>query len=251
MRGPYSTKDPEKIVIKGVYSFNNAFTRTPIAQLVSGQGNVTDGLILRITTEGLFIDDDVRGVGQREWDIKAWTMKSAEVWCPNVSPPGNDVKASPRKINFSLGLGLNADSRRGTPSPSESESSAFIIKLLKSCGGECKESSRAQARSSTRNSRRSSSRSSLDGSTSAHSTHSSDTDCTLKQSCELSGLHVLRASIRDQEGKKYVFILSQSEGWKVAVGLQKLRRGSQVRALGVAGMPMNEGKAILENLGFA
>ncbi|KIW73208.1 hypothetical protein PV04_01342 [Phialophora macrospora] len=148
MRGPYSTKDPDKIVIKGVYSFNNAFTRTPIAQLVSGQGNVTDGLILRITTEGLFIDDDVRSVGQREWDVKAWTMKSAE-------------------------------------------------------------------------------------------------------SCELSGLHVLRASIRDQEGKKYVFILSQSEGWKVAVGLQKLRRGSQVRALGVAGMPMNEGKAILENLGFA
>ena len=63
-------------------------------------------------------------------------------------------------------------------------------------------------------------------------------------------MHVLRASIRDQEGKKYVFILSQSEGWKVAVGLQRLRRGSQVRALGVAGLPQNEAKAILENLGF-
>ncbi|OQV03205.1 hypothetical protein CLAIMM_08280 [Cladophialophora immunda] len=147
MRGPYSTKDPDKIIIKGVFSFNNAFMRTPISQLVSGQGNVTDGLILRITTEGLFIDDDVRGVPQREWDVKAWTMKLAE-------------------------------------------------------------------------------------------------------SCELSGLHVLRASIRDQEGKKYVFILSQSEGWKVAVGLQRLRRGTQVRALGVAGLPMNEAKAILENLGF-
>ncbi|EXJ54998.1 uncharacterized protein A1O5_12737 [Cladophialophora psammophila CBS 110553] len=148
VRGPYSTKDPDKIIIKGVFSFNNAFMRTPISQLVSGQGNVTDGLILRITTEGLFIDDDVRGVPQREWDVKAWTMKLAE-------------------------------------------------------------------------------------------------------SCELSGLHVLRASIRDQEGKKYVFILSQSEGWKVAVGLQRLRRGTQVRALGVAGLPMNEAKAILENLGFA
>ncbi|OAL40057.1 hypothetical protein AYO20_00475 [Fonsecaea nubica] len=147
MRGPYSTKDPDKIIIKGVFSFNNAFMRTPISQLISGQGNVTDGLILRITTEGLFIDDDVRGVPQREWDVKAWTMKLAE-------------------------------------------------------------------------------------------------------SCELSGLHVLRASIRDQEGKKYVFILSQSEGWKVAVGLQRLRRGTQVRALGVAGLPMNEAKAILENLGF-
>jgi hypothetical protein len=66
----------------------------------------------------------------------------------------------------------------------------------------------------------------------------------------MAGLHILRASIRDQEGKKYVFILSQSEGWKVAVGLQRLRRGSQVRALGVAGMPMNEAKALLENLGY-
>ena len=66
----------------------------------------------------------------------------------------------------------------------------------------------------------------------------------------MSGLHVLRASIRDQEGKKYVFILSQSEGWKVAVGLQRLRRGTQVRALGVAGLPMNEAKVILESLGY-
>ena len=82
-RGPYSTNDPDKIIIKGVYSFNNAFMRTPIAQLITGQGNVTDGLILRITTEGLFIDDDVRGVPQREWDVKAWTMKLAEVLCPH------------------------------------------------------------------------------------------------------------------------------------------------------------------------
>lgn len=78
-RGPYTTTDQDKIIIKGVYSFNNAFMRTPIAQLISAQGKVTDGLILRITTEGLFIDDDVRGVPQREWDVKAWTLKLAEV----------------------------------------------------------------------------------------------------------------------------------------------------------------------------
>jgi hypothetical protein len=77
------------------------------------------------------------------------------------------------------------------------------------------------------------------------------TDDTLRQSGELSGIHVLRASIRDQEGKKYVFMLSQSESWKVAVGLQRLRRGSQVRALGVSGMPPNETKALIENLGWA
>ncbi|KIW88750.1 uncharacterized protein Z519_10797 [Cladophialophora bantiana CBS 173.52] len=204
VRGPYSTKDPDKIIIKGVFSFNNAFMRTPISQLVSGQGNVTDGLILRITTEGLFIDDDVRGVPQREWDVKAWTMKLAEVWCPSLSCFKNMDSCTPTR-EFYPGFGLNADSRREPPSPSEKESTAFVNKLLDTCRG----------------------------------------------SCELSGLHVLRASIRDQEGKKYVFILSQSEGWKVAVGLQRLRRGTQVRALGVAGLPMNEAKAILENLGFA
>ena len=78
VRGPYSTADPDKIVIKAVYLFNDLFPK-PVAQLVSGIGNVTDGLILRITTEGLFIDDDVRSVPQREWDIKAWTMKLVEV----------------------------------------------------------------------------------------------------------------------------------------------------------------------------
>lgn len=252
MRGPYSTKDPDKIVIRGVFTFNNAFMRTPISQLVSGQGAVTDGLILRITTEGLFIDDDVRGVPQREWDVKAWTLKLAEVWCPNISPLGSDKNFAPAKRNFSLGLGLTADPRREPPSPSQNESSAFVGKLLQACEGGCRKSSRAQPRSSVCTTRASdSSRSSQDTKASTNHTKRSDTDSTITQSCELSGLHVLRASIRDQEGKKYVFILSQSEGWKVAVGLQRLRRGSQVRALGVAGMPMNEAKAMLENLGYA
>jgi cell division protein FtsN len=83
-RGPYSTKDPDKIVVKAVYSFLNGYTKVPTAQLISGMGSVTDGLILRITTEGLFIDDDVRGVPQREWDVKAWTMKLVEVCFPSV-----------------------------------------------------------------------------------------------------------------------------------------------------------------------
>ena len=78
-RGPYRSKDPDKIVLKAVYSFNNTFMKKPIAQLISGVGSVTDGLVLRITTEGLFIDDDVRSVPQREWDVKAWTLKLVEV----------------------------------------------------------------------------------------------------------------------------------------------------------------------------
>jgi hypothetical protein len=77
--GPYSTKDPDKVVIKAVYSFEGKYLKAPTSQLVSGVGSVTDGLVLRITVEGLFIDDDARGVPQREWDVKAWSLKLIEV----------------------------------------------------------------------------------------------------------------------------------------------------------------------------
>jgi hypothetical protein len=100
-RGPYYTKDPDKVIIQGVYAFNNAFMKTPIAQLVSGQGSVTDGLVLRITTEGLFIDDDVRGVAQREWDVKAWTMKLVEV-CSALADPTKRIFFSGMRHSSSL-----------------------------------------------------------------------------------------------------------------------------------------------------
>lgn len=149
VRGPYSTSDPEKVVIKGVYLFTSHFPK-PVAQLVSGVGAVTDGLILRMTTEGLFIDDDVRQVAQREWDVKAWTMKLVET---------AEVKSS--------------------------------------------------------------------------------------------GCYIVRASIRDPEGKKYVFVLSMEESWKVATGLQRLRKGSQVRALGVQSMTMADANKTLGVLGMS
>jgi hypothetical protein len=151
MRGPYTTKDPDKIVIQAVYLFMNQFAKTPASQLMSGVGPVTDGLILRITTEGLFIDDDVRGVPQREWDVKAWTLKLLET-------------------------------------------------------GEWKD----------------------------------------------RGLHVLRATINDQQGKRYVVVLDESEGWKVAAGLQRLRRGAQATTtkLGVSSMPSAEAKGTLDMLGW-
>ena len=63
-------------------------------------------------------------------------------------------------------------------------------------------------------------------------------------------MHVFRATLRDGEGKRYVVVLREEEGWKVAVGLQRLRRGSQVRALGLSGMAVNETKSILEGLGW-
>lgn len=124
--GPYTTKDPDKIIIKGVFSFNNAFMRTPMAQLVSGQRPVTDGLILRITTEGLFVDDDRRGEAQREWDVKAWTMKLAEVWCPKIPRTSKPTQAS---TPFD-----HADPRQ----PTETESLGLMMRNIHHCQTSCK-----------------------------------------------------------------------------------------------------------------
>ena len=230
-RGPYHTKDPDKIVIKAVYSFNNTFTKLPVAQLVSGVGSVTDGLVLRITTEGLFIDDDVRGVPQREWDVKAWTMKLVEVWCPQLQDLGANSGSAPASREFSTAAGRSTffGSKGPSKALTSEETDAFLKKFLHACKSDC--SGRFGASHSSVKCR-----SNISGSS---------------QSGEYEGLHVLRASIRDQEGKRYVFVLQEEEGWKVAVGLQRLRRGTQVRAMGVSGMAVNETKSILENMGWA
>lgn len=123
-RGPYFTKDPDKVIIRGVYAFNNAFMKTPIAKLESGQGSVTDGLVLRITTEGLFIDDDVRGVAQREWDVKAWTMKLVEV-CRSVP---RTIRVLPPKILFKRSFFCWSVLHSA---PSKLELNAFLECLLK------------------------------------------------------------------------------------------------------------------------
>ncbi|KAK8221423.1 hypothetical protein IWZ01DRAFT_523443 [Phyllosticta capitalensis] len=126
---PYSTTDSTKIIIKGVYMFTNLFPK-PSAMLLANTNNVSDGLILKMTTEGLFIDDDKRNIAERDWDVKAWTLKLVET---------------------------------------------------------------AELRD--------------------------------------MGLYMLRASIRDGEGRRYVFVMSMEESWKVNLGLAKLKKGSQVRAL--------------------
>lgn len=222
-RGTYSTKDPDKIVIQGVYQFNNAFNKTPVAQLVSGQGMVTDGLVLRITTEGLFIDDDLRGVGQREWDVKAWTLKLAEVWCPQMgkTPPSKQGSSNP----FSFRRGNSAHSV-----PTTEESDAFQAAFLKTCKNTCRLASPAASF--------------------ARSAAASGVNSSGPPQAEFRGLHVLRASIRDQEGKRYVFVVQDTEAWKVAIGLQRLRAGALVRALGVSALPVPECKSILGGLGY-
>ncbi|KAJ5085744.1 hypothetical protein N7532_010515 [Penicillium argentinense] len=223
-RSAYSTKDPDKIVIQGVYQFNNAFMKTPVAQLVSGQGMVTNGLVLRMTTEGLFVDDDLRGVGQREWDVKAWTLKLAEVWCPQMgahSQPAKSGSSNP----FSFRRGASAHSM-----PTNEESDAFTANLLKVCKNTCRLASPSACF--------------------ARSAAASGGGPVQPPQAEFRGLHVLRASIRDQEGKKFVFVLQDTEAWKLAIGLQRLRGGALVRALGVSALPVPECKSILGGLGY-
>ncbi|KAB8527815.1 hypothetical protein FH972_025466 [Carpinus fangiana] len=209
-RGPYHNKDPDKVTIRAVYAFTDLFPK-PVAQLVSGQGSVTDGLVLKMTTEGLFIDDDIRGVPQREWDVRAWTMKLVEVYCPcfnarfasNVPPPSSSsrFKFHSKEKDPVLRF-LSGASAHGPPALSADETDVVLSEFLSVCRADC---------------------------TSSHSSREPANNAS--QNGDMGGRHILRASVRDAENKKYVFIIDESEAWKVAVGLQRLRKGSQ-RALG-------------------
>lgn len=232
MRGPYTTKDPDKIVIKAVYLFMNQFSKTPASQLVSGTGTVTDGLILRITTEGLFIDDDVRGVPQREWDVKAWTLKQAEVWCPphclTPSPqtPSGANSSSPNVLRKMTAQRFQ--DRGAAKILTGDDADLYLVELLRACKDCC--------------------RLGLCETTFKGTNIPSPSGQTGEW--KPKGLHVLRATVRDQEGKRYLFVLNEEESWKVAVGLQRLRRGTQARALGVSGLSGVETRGSLEMLGW-
>ncbi|EFY85048.1 hypothetical protein J3459_007341 [Metarhizium acridum] len=237
VRGPYSTKDPDKIVIQAVYLFMSQYSKTPASQLVSGVGSVTDGLILRITTEGLFIDDDVRGVPQREWDVKAWTLKLVEVWCPphclklSASATSNTTsgpKSAPHLLYKMATARRNAD-RDSQKVLNGDEADAYLTEMLRACKDCCRLGLCERTFKNTN----------IPSSTGQTGVWKS------------KGLHVLRASVRDQEGKRYVFVMNETESWKLAFGLQRLRGGTQVRHLGVAGMTPSEARGTLEMLGWS
>ncbi|KAL2130774.1 hypothetical protein VTI74DRAFT_5954 [Chaetomium olivicolor] len=227
-RGPYTTNDPQKIIIKAVYGYLNQFSKTPASQLISGIGPVTDGLILRITSAGLFVDDDVRGVAQREWDIKAWTLKLVEVWCPVHAASGqaaNTPGSVPTNHPFFKTMPQSArrQAERGaTKTMLGEEAVAWIDEFGRTCSGNCR-----------------------------HKTGSAATsNVSGEGEGKGKGLHLLRATIRDQEGKRYLFVVGEEEAWKIAGGLAALRGSSQVRALGVAGLSGLESKSLLDTLGW-
>jgi hypothetical protein len=231
-RGPYTTNDPQKIIIKAVYGYLNQFSKTPASQLVSGVGPVTDGLILRVTSAGLFVDDDVRGVAQREWDVKAWTLKLVEVWCPVhavTAAAGNTPGSVPTNLPFFKTMpqsARRAAERGATKTMLGEEAVAYIDELGRVCGGACRRGNTAAG-------------SAAGGGSSSNSEEGKG-----------RGLHLLRATIRDQEGKRFLFVISEEEAWKIAGGLAALRGSSQVRALGVAGFSSMEAKTLLDTLGW-
>lgn len=265
MRQPYTTNDPDKIVIRAVYGFLNQFAKTPSSQLLSGVGSVTDGLILRITTEGLFIDDDVRGVPQREWDVKAWTLKLVEVWCPAhaaviASSAANETSVKPSAANVNNATFLpraawrkafsGAGAARGEPRPLTDENAdAYLADMLRECKalcglGLCDTGVSPSAFGAF-------GAAAFDDSASATSSRSGAKTNPQSGEYKTKGLHVLRATVRDQEGKRFLFVIDQEEAWKVSMGLQRLRRGTQVRSLGVAGLNSTDMRATLELLGWA
>ncbi|KAK3357761.1 putative reticulocyte-binding protein 2 like protein a [Lasiosphaeria hispida] len=234
MRGPYTTEDPQKIMIKAVYVYLNQFSKTPASQLITGVGSVTDGLILRITSAGLFVDDDVRGVAQREWDVKAWTLKSVEVWCPTnalASTASSSPGAVPTNHPYFKkmpGTARRAAERGATKTFTGEEADAYLEEVGRGCQDVCRRGLSAN-------------RSSFSGS-------SNSNDKTGEWMSK--GLHVLRATIRDQEEKRYLFIISDEQSWKIARGIQNLKGGTQARALGVAGISSLEARNILETLSW-
>lgn len=239
MRAPYHTDDPGKIQIKAVYNFVNQFSKTPASQLISGVGTVTDGLILRISTAGLFVDDDVRGVAQREWDIKAWTLKQVEVWCPVLAASsangtgvasGTNPPINPTfKTMWSSSAMRRAAEKAATRAFNGEEAVAYLNELGTCCSTTCRLG------------------------LSANSSGSSAVGSAASQEAEgwkFKGLHLLRTQIRDQEGKRFLFVVGEEEAWKIVKGLQSLRSGSQARAVAVSGFSGIEAKGILETLGW-
>ena len=150
-----------------------------------------------------------------------------EVWCPHLHTLGASSGSTPTPPRTGLFGTKNSTSK----APSAEESTRFVDEFTRAWKPVPKHYSSAASHISSR--------------------YSSNESVAASQSGEFKGLHVLRASIRDQDGKRYVFVLQQEEGWKVAVGLQRLRRGTQVRALGVSGMAANETKGILEGMGWS
>lgn len=162
-----------------------------------------------MTTEGLFIDDAVRNQAQREWDIKAWTIRLIEIFCPRyVAPP--TPSTSKEKPSNPVRRLFNQSSSADKGGPTEEEMDNIVDGIQRCCYRDCFQLKRGGGL--------------------------------------LGGTHVIRANIRDGEGTRYVFLVDEEEGWKIEEGMRRLRGGSLARALVVESMGREEAGKVLRSV---
>ncbi len=184
--------------------------------------------------EGLFIDDDVRGVAQREWDVKAWTLKMVEVWCPAHSAAlansGNPIKPSGANLNNASFLHKTTwrssmtAGRGGEPRPlTDVNADAYLADMLDVCKGTCR-LGQCDSASATASSAASpvSSATGTNKSASAKQTGEWRHQGTASPPCHRQGPRGQTLSLCSRPGG----------GLEGGVGLQRLRKGTQVRSLG-------------------
>ncbi|RPB23902.1 hypothetical protein L211DRAFT_229277 [Terfezia boudieri ATCC MYA-4762] len=186
----YISLHPDKASLRAVAAFHKAVA---IAKLRPNYAGLSEGLILRISHDGLFIDDDVRGVHQKEWDIKVSMLKSVEIYCPNFtstpSPPLDQKKSRLRRTNSRDSILTSASNNE------EDLSEVFLDELICSCLSMCQ----------------------------CAGPQPKQQNLTAPAQKKPLITHILRAELRN--GRKFVFLIEGDEGWKLGVGMQRMRKG--------------------------
>jgi len=186
----YISLHPDKASLRAVAAFHKAVA---IAKLRPNYAGLSEGLILRISHDGLFIDDDVRGVHQKEWDIKVSMLKSVEIYCPNFTstplPPLDRKKSRLRRTNSRDSILTSASNHE------DDASELFLDELICSCLSVCQ----------------------------CAGPQPKQQNLTAPAQKQPLITHVLRAELRN--GRKFVFLIEGDEGWKLGVGMQRMRKG--------------------------
>ena len=62
-------------------------------------------------------------------------------------------------------------------------------------------------------------------------------------------MHIIRASVRDAENTKFVYLVPDSEEWKVPLALKRLKSGSQAKSLPLSSLSTSEANKIINLIG--
>ena len=196
-RKTYVSLHPDKASIRAVAAFHKSVA---IAKLRPNYAGLSEGLILRIAHNGLFIDDDVRGVHQKEWDITTDMLKSVEIYCPSFTHTFPTPSIERKKSRLRRTNSRDSIATTVLPPSEEDNTELFLDELICSCLSVCQGAG-------------------------PQPKHHQPTAGTHKAALIT---HVLRAELRN--GRKFVFLVEGDEGWKLGVGLQRVRKGTGAEA---------------------